>query len=151
RRLYRADQFEAVDAARYVDELLNDLVSSMGQEWQPHVMRDLRPVMLPTDRAVGLGLVLTELIINANKYAYGSGAGPLRVSLREDRNTFRLVVADSGAGKTGENRGFGSRMMEALVAQLGGSLEFSDNRPGLCATLIAPVAIPRADQASRTQ
>src|SRR6185503_2143492 len=68
RRLYRADQLDVIDAARYVEELLQDLAASMGEEWKAHLVQDLHPVMLPTDRAVGLGLVLTELVINANKY-----------------------------------------------------------------------------------
>lgn len=143
RRLYRADQLEAVDAARYADELLTDLVSSMGQEWEPHVVRDLQPVMLPTDRAVGLGLVLTELVINANKYAYGGAAGPLRVTLVEDRNTFRLIVEDKGVGRVGSRRGFGTRMMDALVNQLAGKLDYEDNNPGTLAVLTAPIEIPR--------
>jgi chemotaxis family two-component system sensor kinase Cph1 len=139
RRLYKADQLEVIDAARYVDELLADLVVSMGADWAPHVAKDLHPVMLPTDRAVGLGLVLTELVINANKYAYEGAAGPLRIMLAEDRRMFRLTVADEGVGRTSARQGFGSRMMDALVGQLGGTLEFEDNRPGTSATLSAPI------------
>jgi two-component system, chemotaxis family, sensor kinase Cph1 len=144
RRLYRNDSLEAVDAGRYADELIGELVSSMGSEWEPHVSRDIQPVMLPTDRAVGLGLILTELVINANKYAYAGGPGPLRISLVEDRNSFRLIVDDDGAGRAGSRRGFGSRMMEALVTQLGGTLEYRDNTPGTLAILTAPIDIPRA-------
>ncbi|HEY7386768.1 MAG TPA: histidine kinase dimerization/phosphoacceptor domain -containing protein [Beijerinckiaceae bacterium] len=143
RRLYRADQLEAIDAARYIDELLADLLVSMGEDWRAHVASDLQPVTLPTDRAVGLGLVLTELVINANKYAYGGAAGPLHVTLVEDRNQFRLIVADEGVGHLSTRKGFGSRMMDALVRQLGGTLEFEDNKPGTRATLAAPIAAPR--------
>jgi two-component sensor histidine kinase len=93
--------------------------------------------MLPTDRAVGLGLVLTELVINANKYAYGGAPGPLRVTLTEEANRLRLIVADEGAGRTSSRKGFGSRMMDALVTQLGGTLEYEDARPGTRAILQA--------------
>jgi light-regulated signal transduction histidine kinase (bacteriophytochrome) len=147
RRLYRADQLEAVDAARYVDELLTDLISSMGEDWVPHLVRDLQPVMLPTDRAVGLGLVLTELVINANKYAYGGASGPLRITLVEDRNTFRLIVADRGGGRTGNRKGFGTRMMDALVTQLAGTLDYEDNKPGTAAVLVAPIDMPKVGRA----
>lgn len=37
--------------------------------------------------------------------------------------------------------GFGSRMIDALVQQLGGKLEFSDNQPGTRAVLSAPIDI----------
>ena len=122
RRLYRADQLEAIDAARYLDELLADLVVSLGEEWTPHLVTDLQPISLHTDRAVGLGLILTELVINANKYAYGGAAGPLHVTLAEDRNRFRLIVADEGVGRVSSRKGFGSRMIDALVRQLAGTL-----------------------------
>jgi light-regulated signal transduction histidine kinase (bacteriophytochrome) len=139
RRLYRADQIEAIDAGRYVDELLTDLVASLGPEWGSNVIRDLHPVMLPADRAVGLGLVLTELVINVNKYAYGGGAGPVSVTLAENANRFRLIVADEGVGRGAARKGFGSRMMDALVAQLAGTMEFQDNNPGTRVILSAPI------------
>jgi light-regulated signal transduction histidine kinase (bacteriophytochrome) len=143
RRLYRSDQLGAVDAARYLDELMADLLGSMGAEWHPFVVRDLEPVMLPADRAIGLGLVLNELVTNVNKYAYGGAAGPLHISLAEDRSRFRLVVADEGVGRGSARAGFGSRMMDALVAQLAGTLEFADNRPGTRAIVSAPVQMPQ--------
>lgn len=142
RRLYSSDQIESVDAARYVDELLDDLLTSLGPEWDAHVTRDLEPIMIKTDRAVSLGLILTELVINANKYAYGGAAGPLRISLADDDSGLRLSVADQGRGRTSKGGGFGSRMIGVLVTQLGGTLDYLDNRPGTNAVLTAPIGRP---------
>ncbi|HEY0293280.1 MAG TPA: histidine kinase dimerization/phosphoacceptor domain -containing protein [Hansschlegelia sp.] len=141
RRLYRADQVESVDAARYVEELVADISSSIGDDWAAALSLDLAPVLLPTDRAISLGLILTELVINATKYAYGGAAGPLSISLYGDRANFRLVVADRGAGRPAAGRrGFGSRMIDALVRQLGGELTYEANMPGLKITLTATAA-----------
>lgn len=141
RRLYRGEQIEVVDLSRYIEELVADMMSSMGPEWASKLTLDLSPVMLSTDRAVTVGLILTELIINTNKYAYGGSAGPLTITLTEHRADLRLSVADQGQGKaeTPKREGFGSRMMDALVAQLHGELEFADNKPGLRVTLNAPL------------
>lgn len=138
RRLYGSDQVRTVDGARYVDELLDDLLASAGDEWRPHVTRDLEPVLLPNDKAISMGLVLTELFINANKYAYAGAPGPLHVALADDGHNFRLTVADQGKGREAAGSGFGSRMIDALVRQLGGTLEFSNNRPGTRGVLSAP-------------
>lgn len=144
RRLYRADQVETVDLARYLEELTGDMQSSMGAEWADQITVSLAPITVATDRAVTIGLVLTELVINANKYAYEGRAGPIEIALEQHRGSFRLLVADRGKGKkAGAGRGsdgFGSRMMAAMVSQLQGQLDFSDNLPGLRIILTAPLA-----------
>ena len=139
RRLYRSDQIEIIDMARYLEELVADMLETMGREWRAHIKLDLAPVMLGTDRAVTLGLVLTELVINANKYAYAGAPGPLEIGLEQSRNTLRLIVADQGGGKHTQGAGFGTRMMKAMVGQLGGELDYQDNKPGLRAVVTAPI------------
>ncbi|OYX29882.1 MAG: histidine kinase [Caulobacterales bacterium 32-69-10] len=141
RRLYRGDHIETVDAARYLEELCDDTLSAMGPEWGPQAVIDLAPTLLPIDRAISLGLVLTELMININKYAYGGGAGPVLVKLEEERANVVLTVADKGGGRVSPRQGFGSRMMAALVGQLGGELAYEDNAPGLKAVLTAPSSV----------
>ena len=143
RRLYRGDQIEVVNAAHYIEELCADTFSFMGHDWTKHLSLDLSPVLVSTDRAVTLGLVLTELLINSNKYAYDGAAGPVEITLREDRTHLHLIVADKGVGKASSRKGFGSRIMEGLVAQLGGKLTNGDNHPGLCTEIIVPVETPK--------
>ncbi|MGQ4273067.1 histidine kinase dimerization/phosphoacceptor domain -containing protein [Terrihabitans sp. B22-R8] len=138
RRLYRADQFETVDAARYVEDLLGEQVDSMGEDWRGFVTSNLAPVIMSPDRAVSLGLILSELVTNANKYAYGGAAGPLHVALSEDRSSFRLTVSDRGGGRSSSRVGFGSRMISALVNQLAGELAYENTTPGLEVTLTVP-------------
>jgi two-component system, chemotaxis family, sensor kinase Cph1 len=142
RRLYRSDQNSLVDAARYIEELCADTFAFMGQDWAQHVSLSLSPVMVSTDRAVTLGLLLTELLINANKYAYGGAAGPIEIALTEDRMVLHLTVADKGSGKISYSKGFGSRIVEGLAAQLGGNLTYGENNPGLRAVITIPVQSP---------
>lgn len=142
RRLYRADQIETVDMGRYLEELIGDMSDSMGAEWAGKISVHAAPLLVPTDRAVTLGLVVTELVINANKYAYGGEPGPIEVSLEEHRADLRVIVADHGRGKHTPSEGFGSRMMAAMVKQLRGDLTFSDNKPGLRAILTCLAAAP---------
>ncbi len=139
RRLYRGDQLQTIDAARYIEEFCADAVASMGRDWEQCLSLDLVPVTVSADRAITLGLVLAELLINVNKHAYAGGAGPIEIRLTEERANFRLVVADRGAGKVSSRMGFGTRMMNALVAQLGGELSYEGNHPGVRAVLAAPI------------
>ena len=139
RRLYRDDQIETIDLSRYIGELVDDLKASLGAQWGAGVTTDLSPVLIPTDRAVNVGLIAAELVINATKYAYPGDTGPIDVVLEQHRNRLRLIVADRGIGKATLREGFGSRMMSAVVQRLGGTVEYDDNAPGLRAVLTAPI------------
>lgn len=139
-RLYRSESGSSVDLGRYFAELIEDLGSSMGADWSAQLESDLAPVNVEAGRAVTLGLILTELIINAQKYAYGGRPGPIHVRLEEDLAILRLTVEDGGKGGHKAGEGFGSMMIGSLVGQLGGELDYRDARPGLRAALKAPIA-----------
>lgn len=141
RRLYRDDQIETIDLSRYLSELTADMKATLGEAWARQMTLDLAPVLIPTDRAVKIGLILTELVINATKYAYPGAMGPIAIALDRHHSRLRLIVADEGNGKqTVGGTGFGSRMMLAMVQQLGGELEMEDNAPGLRVVMTAPIA-----------
>lgn len=71
--------------------------------------------------------------------AYGGSPGPLLVTLVEDRNLFRLIVADKGVGRAATRKGFGSRLLAGLVRQLSGTLDYEDNQPGTRAVLTGTI------------
>lgn len=137
-RLYRAEQFETIDLGRYFRELIDDMAQSSGPDWAARMQADLAPISIPAQRAVTYGLVLTELIINAQKYAYGGGAGPLSITLEQARGGLRLCVADEGVGSASVGKGFGSRMIGSLAAQLGATVEHQNAHPGLRVVVTGP-------------
>lgn len=141
RRLYQDDSVEIIDLSRYLGELVSELQGSLDERWKRHLSLDLAPILIGTDRAVSLGLILNELIINATKYAYGDEPGPIQLLLEQHRNSLRLIVADRGKGHGGkiEGTGFGSRMLTALIQRLGGTIDYEDNRPGLRVIVAAPI------------
>jgi two-component sensor histidine kinase len=139
RRLYADDNVDSINLSRYLDELIADLKLSMGQEWNGFITTDLAPVMIPADNAVNIGLMLVELVINAQKYAYDGAPGPISVVVEQHRARFRLIVADKGKGRTGNRQGFGSRMLNAMVKRLSGTIQDDDNRPGLRVIFSAPI------------
>lgn len=140
-RLYRAETGSTVDLERYFAELIEDLGASVGADWYAQLEHDLTPVSVEAGRAVTLGLVLTELIINAQKYAYDGKPGPIRIRLSEDGRNLRLAVEDDGKGGHKAGQGFGSMMIESLVTQLSGQLDYRDGEPGLHAVLKASITL----------
>ncbi|MDO1559182.1 histidine kinase dimerization/phosphoacceptor domain -containing protein [Brevundimonas sp. 2R-24] len=141
RRLYQSDEVRAVDMDRYLDELARDLLGTVDAQWANNLRIVAAPVRLPTDRAVTIGLVVTELMLNAIKYAYEGRAGPIEVSLDLESEAVRVAVSDQGVGRgegVSDQGGFGSQVLHALVRQLGGRLAYLDNGPGTRALLTVP-------------
>jgi light-regulated signal transduction histidine kinase (bacteriophytochrome) len=142
RRLYRADQRETVDLGQYLRELLDDLRSALGDEWRDFFKSEFAPILIAGGRAMSVGLVMTELVLNASKYAYGGAPGPVDVRLERHRDAMRLSVADHGQGRQAtprSNSGFGSRMIAATVGGLKGTLDYDDGSGGLRVVLTAPI------------
>jgi len=85
-----------------------------------------------TRRAVALGIIVNELVTNANKYAFDRAAtgdgGTITVTAETVGTRFEVTVRDNGTGVpesviSGGSRGFGFTVIEALLNQHGGSME----------------------------
>ncbi len=96
-----------------------------------------------SDRAVALGVVVTELVINASKYAYPGSKGPVRVTLAVDGPQARLSVEDDGIGLGGETaakgNGLGNRIVTAMASKLGASLAFLPKDKGTSVRMEFPL------------
>ncbi len=99
RRLYRGDEIGIVDVSRFIEELCADTVLFMGKGLAKHLSQELSPFMISTDIAIPLSLVLTELLINCNKYAYAGQPGPVEIQLTGSGKHLHLSAADKGLGK----------------------------------------------------
>jgi PAS domain S-box-containing protein len=83
---------------------------------------------LDLERALPLGLIVNELVTNALKHAFPAGmGGAITVAFTHRDGGWRLEVGDTGPGtapsdENGES-GFGSRLVELLVKQIGGRME----------------------------
>ena len=94
------------------------------------------------DDSVRLGLILTELVINALKHGFPRHRrGEIRVEYHSSGGGgWTLSVRDTGVGmpKEGEGLrpGLGTGIIEALARQLGASVEISDARPGTMVSII---------------
>ncbi|TVR08320.1 MAG: histidine kinase [Salinarimonadaceae bacterium] len=90
--------------------------------------------------SVSLGLIVTELVINALKHAFPDDrAGMIAIDYRSSGNDWVLSVIDDGIGiATGSEApraGLGSGIVEALVKNLGGDVQISDADPGASITI----------------
>lgn len=91
--------------------------------------------MVKADTSISLGLVVTELVINALKHAFPGGRhGTIGVDYRAHGANWTLSVRDDGVGmpaaNDGARAGLGTSIVEALARQLHARIEVADARPG---------------------
>ena len=142
RRLYTSQDVEAVELDAYLAGLVEELQLAMKASGRDHAIRlRAEPIRLATDKAVSLGVVVTELVTNAYKYAYpADAAGEIRVTVaREGPDTLSLAVEDDGIGWTGEGEakgtGLGSRIIRAMASNLRSALTYVPGESGTRAVL----------------
>ena len=142
RRLYGSSDVRSVDLDEYLTGLLDHLRTSMhSQVHGVSVSYDIEPIELETDISINLGVVVTELVTNAFKYAYPDGVGEIRVRLGKlPDEQAELVVEDDGVGKAdgapAKGTGVGSRIINAMCISLGAKIEYRALQPGTAAHLV---------------
>jgi two-component sensor histidine kinase len=125
-RLYTSEDGEQVDVAEYLEGLVGELSQSLSAGGCRPILLEASPVILPTDKAVALGVVVAELVTNACKYAYKDDQfGEVRVALRPDGDGHAcLVVEDDGVGlsQDGARAAQGTGLGQTVIAAMGRSL-----------------------------
>lgn len=96
--------------------------------------------VVDADVSVSLGLIVTELVINALKHAFpDERKGVIVIDYRSSGNDWTLSIADNGIGVPRGNdapkAGLGTGIVEALVKNLNGEIELSDAGPGAVVTI----------------
>ncbi len=102
KNLYQSGDVGKVDFSEYLTKLVNQLVSAFNtQAGEVDLKLEIEPVQkLGLKREIYLGLLVTELVTNALKYA-GEPDGKeleLEISFNPTPDGYRLKVADNGGG-----------------------------------------------------
>lgn len=77
-----------------------------------------------SDEAISFGLVTTELVINALKYAFPKNEGRICVSYESKEHEWKLTIEDDGVGyvKDPDSQGLGTSIVASIARQLGAEL-----------------------------
>jgi len=129
-QMYGGKDMGEVDFGEYARRLTQDLCESFGAAAGSVRLRfAIDPVSLAMDQMIPCGLILNELVTNSLKYAFPGGrAGEILVSVGlDDGGTVTMAVGDDGVGLPPPIEGkpsesLGTRIVEMLTRQLGGSL-----------------------------
>jgi chemotaxis protein methyltransferase CheR len=114
-----------IELAPYLSRLCETLAASMiGERRQISLNVQVEGGRASSTEAVSVGLIVTELVINALKHAFigPEAAGRIVVAYEMAETSWRLTVSDNGIGKSkgrlAATRGLGTSIVEALAKQL---------------------------------
>ncbi len=148
-QLYASDDLTTVEVGGYLAALARELVAIHSTT--PGAVRlqvNAETLPMHIEKAVPVGLIANELILNSLKHALAAGKGDLTVSLkvglRDGNQWATLTVEDSGPGLPPEfdpprAESMGYQLVNLLVRQLRAHLEV---RPGPGASVALSFSVP---------
>ncbi len=146
RSLYTSYDVRWISLADYLASLIRDLqdVSSGGVNQENKISFSCDQIQAGPDSAVAIGIVATELVLNALKHAYPNGRGQVRVILKARDSEIDLFVEDDGIGgmdQLEEKRrsGLGQRIIAGMADKLEGALRYETLSPGTRAIMTFPI------------
>jgi two-component sensor histidine kinase len=130
--LYQRNEAASVDLADYFSQLTGALAGNHAGPLGSVAVEMAIEGTLDLDRAMPLGMLANEALVNAFKHAFPNDRpGTLTVSLQCGAESWRLVIEDDGVGlalKPGQGIGLG--LIRALARQLGGKAEIGPRDGG---------------------
>ena len=130
-------QLKSVELRTYFDDLCRSISASMIAEPNKLVLEAVvDDTTTNSDVSVSMGLIVTELVINAIKHAFPDHVvgSKIIVSFAAHERGWLLSVSDNGAGMpVGKDHGIpglGTGIVEALSKQLEATVSILDAKPG---------------------
>jgi len=130
-KIYLSENLEKVNLQTYLEEVTSLLYNTYSTTSKRiNIEIDAQDTNVSIDKAVPLGLITVELLINSFKHAFnGRDTGTIRISTRQAnmaKYAFELTYQDNGNGFGSEmqQQGLGMKIITGLVGQLHGKIDF---------------------------
>ena len=141
--LHASETYDQIEIGPYLTRLCESLAASMIGDGRPVSLRVVvNGGRAESAKAVSLGLIVTELVINALKHAFPKDRsdGQVIVSYEIDGSDWKLAVSDNGIGKPDvignpAKGGLGTTLVKALAQDLGATVEFVSGPGGVNVSL----------------
>ncbi len=130
--LYQHEDLSSIHLETYIRKLCDDILHTLPHD-SVRIDCELEALKLDMDKAIPLGLVISELITNALKHAFTEKSEDARITVQLVRKEkWELTVSDNGKGipgnlnEAGQNS-IGLRLIQNLVKkQVKGEFSFSN-------------------------
>lgn len=133
--LCRQDGFREVELGVYLDQLTEKVNMMMNDSiTKPEVHFTCEEVEVSAERALMVGVILNELLINIYKHAFNGSqdAAVIKIDISRDSETARLTVADNGVGlpenfNSSSRSSIGMWIVENMLKKLDGTMNIRED------------------------
>jgi two-component sensor histidine kinase len=127
-----------IDASAYLRELCRAISRSKLDAKGIELVFVDHPLQMESERCWRLGLIVSELVTNAERHAFCHSGGAIRVEILRLSSFVRCRVTDNGSADAVGQLGSGSKIIRALAESLGGTIDQRFGAYGTIATLSFP-------------
>jgi two-component sensor histidine kinase len=144
--LQMPEDASCIDAAAYLRQLCWAISRSKLERKGIELRFVERTFRMNSERCWRLGLIVSELITNAERHAFRNGGGSIRVELLPSLSFVECRVTDNGTAEANARPGHGLKIVEALAKSLGGTIDQRFGPHGATAVLIFPADMDTSER-----
>jgi two-component sensor histidine kinase len=139
-RALRVPSGRSIDCARYLAELCRAISAAKLQYGDIELEFLESPLTLDSLDCWRVGMIVSELVSNAARHAFGDLGGKIQVAMTERGCWMDFSVADNGRGLEDFSEGQGTKIVRHLAGLLKGTVERRSTPVGTIARLSFPLA-----------
>lgn len=130
---------DPIDAAAYLRRLCHSISRSKLEFRNIKLELVEHRFLMRSQRCWRLGMMISEIITNSARHAFGERGGTIRVELQPLGASVRCMVADNGTGAATGRPGYGTAIIQAMVDSLDGTLDRDFGPHGAITVVTFPV------------
>ncbi|MCK9150879.1 histidine kinase dimerization/phosphoacceptor domain -containing protein [Methanobacterium alcaliphilum] len=132
-KLYQTGNVKRIDFSEYLRSLATEIMHSCNIRNKVDLKLDIQKGTLDVDKAIPLGLIITEIMVNSFKHAFVDDGGEINITLSKTGDLFELTISDNGIGipedfdfRTQGNMGM--TLINGLIDQIEGNIVLVKHR-----------------------
>lgn len=129
-----------IDASDYIRALCQSIRRTKLDQTEIELVLFDHPLQMRSERCWKLGMIVSELITNSARHAFGDRGGTIRLELSGSGRFAQCSVMDNGCSRGCDTPGQGLKIVEALARELNGEIIHQFGADGAQSVLIFPIS-----------
>lgn len=130
-KLYKSNNFSAINLSEYIDELVRNLIASYASNYLVIKNTNIEVEELDLDTIIPVSLIINECITNSFKHGYSSEIENFTITCfitYKNKKEINLLIGDNGVGfppnfSLENGNSLGVELIDSLINQIDGTIE----------------------------